>query len=199
MSEEENLEEKANEAINKSEVIGISNEKPINDAINETIRKLLKDLVAIENFENVMEDLGQMLVMELSSPLFLGIDVTMDQEARESLKANVASYCNRAKEKYLKNRDDDRRIVKSLVPIKKHLRDIIDVALGNISEEINRGAIIEASVVNADCKNSNYNKIELHYSKFGCRVAVPTRGCFISTNCIQMVKDIIHEEVEGYK
>jgi hypothetical protein len=69
------------------------------------------------------------------------------------------------------------------------MRIIIEEALSGIAAEINRGAIINSVAVQADTKSKDYNKVELHHSKRSGDITIPTRGIFISTNCVDTIRN----------
>ena len=60
-----------------------------------------------------------------------------------------------------------------------------------IGQEFNRGAIINAIAVAADTKSNDSNKIELRHSKSSGDITIPTRGIFLSTNCVEAIKNSI--------
>lgn len=66
---------------------------------------------------------------------------------------------------------------------------MVEEALSGIGQEINRSAAINATTVSANAKKEDHNSIELNYSKEAGDITIPTRGVFISTNCIQVIQD----------
>lgn len=85
----------------------------------------------------------------------------------------------------------DERAGEVFVIVRAAMLGIIERVLSGIGAEINRGAVINAVAVSADSKSKDFNKIELQYPKDAGDITIPTKGVFISTNCVETIRDSV--------
>jgi len=75
------------------------------------------------------------------------------------------------------------------------IRELITIpekTMQEIGKSINRGALLAMTVLEASATNEDYDKIVMRKSKDTGDITIPTRGVFISTNCIERIKNDIN-------
>ena len=153
------------------------------------IREIVNGLLKIDNWRGVADDIAESLYSSLKLASFMTEDYGLTDAQREILTREVHKLVSVSVEKYADKIARDERTKRSILTVNGAIRTIIDRTLALISAEINRGAIIAANAVAADAKNDDYNKIELRYPKNGPDITVPTSGVFLSTNCVDFVRN----------
>lgn len=75
--------------------------------------------------------------------------------------------------------------------VKENTQDILEAVIGWDSFSDLCEDISAAIAVAADTKSTDSNKIELRHSKSSGDITIPTRGIFLSTNCVEAIKNSI--------
>lgn len=125
----------------------------------------------------------------LSSARPPSIDLEISDDQREKLLEFISRATKTARDKYIGSVKKDERTKNAVQIVETCMRRVVDEALAGIGQEINRGAIISATAVAANAKKKDVNSMELNYSKIAGDITIPTRGVFMSTNCIAVIQD----------
>ena len=144
---------------------------------------------------HIIDDIIKCIITDLKEKSFMTIDLELTEKQREALQSSFPIMIKKVKDDYVSNVQKDKRLKGTVDIIKENLKELIDEALAGIGQEVNRGAIISSTAVSADTKNKDHNKIELNHSKLSGDITIPTKGIFISTNCIDVINNTIEEEV----
>ncbi|MDR0303295.1 MAG: hypothetical protein LBH98_00765, partial [Chitinispirillales bacterium] len=74
---------------------------------------------------------------------------------------------------------------------------IPEMTMRTIGKNVNRGALLAMTAVQAKATNEDRDEILMWKSKTTGDITIPTRGVFISTNCIEKIKQAINfHEIE---
>lgn len=160
-----------------------------NKVAKEATQRLFENVSGLEDFNNIAEDIVALLKQELVNRSFMTVQLELSDQQAKYLEDFVERAVHSARDRYLGNLEKDKR-TKSIVGLcEDTMRSVIEETLAGIGQEINRGAAINATAVSANAKKDDYNSIELNYSKVAGDITIPTRGVFISTNCVQVIQD----------
>lgn len=169
-----------------------------NDIAEDTAEDIFSSLLNLESITNIAEDIANAIKVDLSNASFMNVDLELTEKQKERMLKYIDNITLKAKDNYLKKIKTDERTKQIANIVESNLKKLADEIFKQVSSEVNRGAMISATAVSADCKNKDYNRIELNYSKVGCDITIPTKGLFISTNCIEMIRNSVEmfEETE---
>jgi len=81
----------------------------------------------------------------------------------------------------------------------EELMKVPEETMAAIGEAINRGALLAMTALCANAKNEDFDEIIMRKSKQTGNITIPTRGVFISTNCIERIKEAVNFRNIGYK
>lgn len=161
----------------------------IKDKVAEkTTNEIFSEVIKLNFFKNLADDITTNCVSELRNASFMTIDLELSEEQKSKLSGAMPQLVNHAVNSYISKIKKDERTKKTVETVENKVKNVIERALSAIAAEINRGALINSVAVSADSKNDEYNKIELRYSKASGDITIPTRGIFISTNCIENIR-----------
>ena len=118
----------------------------------------------------------------------------LTEKQKEALGVGLQVIVSEVVKNYKATVSDEERTKATYEIVRREMRGIIERVLSGIGAEINRGAVINAIAVSADSKGKDFNKIELQYSKDAGDITIPTKGVFISTNCVETIRDSIKVE-----
>lgn len=172
----------------------------INGVVQNCTRQVFERVINLDNLKNITTDFANMMINELKAKSFMTLDLELSDTQREFMLKELPILMNGTATSYQNKMNKEERTKEVIAIIEDELKKIIEETLRNIAKEINRGAIINSVAVSADTKNDKYNKIELNHSKHSGDVTIPTKGVFISTNCIDVILNSIKvEEPEEVK
>ena len=167
----------------------VSNE--INKTVQNGTQEIIERVVEWDSFSEVCDDITAAIISDLEENSFMTQDLALNEKQKEQLKSAIGGIISNAKRLYKGKLENDKRTKEIVAIVKDRMKDSLEELLSGISYEVNRGAIISATAVSADSKNEWHNKIELRSSKKAGDVNVPTSGVFISTNCVEIIKNSI--------
>ena len=185
----------------------IQNEELVENVINNTVQKsaqmVFEQVVGLDKYRHIAEDIAASFSAELMSQSFMTVQLELTEKQKEALLNACIQVVNNCVNKYVSQIKKDERTEETVEIVESLLKNICEEVLSSIAQEINRGAIINSTAVSADTKNEKFNKIELNHSKASGDITIPTRGVFLSTNCIEVIKNScavdLSEEVEPAK
>lgn len=167
-----------------------------NQVASDVLSTICSQVFRLENIQNFVENLTKNIAEDFRNKSYMTVNLELTQAQKDELRDNLVNLATLTQEQYLIDLKTDQRTKDTIKIIQDNLTDLVDEVLSSIAKEINRGCIISGTVVSADTKNSSYNKLELNYPKKGYDVTLPTQGVFLSTNCIQEIKNALKEAPE---
>jgi len=114
---------------------------------------------------------------------------------KEAVLEFIDTAAKEVRSKYIANLEKDRRTKAHVTIVEDALIRMIEESFAQVGREINRGAIISSVAVSADTKNKDFNKIELNSLKHAGDITIPTRGVFMATNCIDIMKGSVEVDL----
>ena len=162
-------------------------EKIVNKTAQKSTLKVLEEMVKLDTISYIAEDLAGALALELRNASFMTEQLELTDKQKEKLGELIKEQTRKARDKYIANRKKDDRLKKVRELTISAMSGVIVEALNAIGQEVNRGALLHCKAVSADVKGKAY-RIELRHFHDG-DITVPTKGIFISTNCVQLIMD----------
>ncbi|MDP3078670.1 hypothetical protein [Bradyrhizobium sp.] len=160
-----------------------------NKVAEEATQRVFEEVVGLERFKDITEDIAALMKQEMVNQSFMTVQLELTEAQANALQEFIHRAVSSARDRYLGKLEKDKRTKNIVGIVEASMRGVIEEALSGIGQEINRGAAINATAVSANAKKDDYNSIELNYSKAAGDITIPTRGVFISTNCIQVIQD----------
>ena len=167
-----------------------------NQIVSDATQKIFNEITNLENLRNLSDNIAVELTEDLMHGSFMSEQLELTEEQKERLTPAITSLVEKAKNNYLAKIKKSERTKDIALIIKDNLTAILDEMLSNLASEVNRGALINCIAVAADTKNKDYNKIELNALKSAGDITIPTRCLLVSTNCLDIIKFSIDEEIK---
>lgn len=197
MSSEDLKAYKANE---ESTVVQNVARMVIDKTVAEQTQTVFEKVISLNQWDAVATAITNRLADELKEQSFMTTDLELTEKQKDALGNGLSVIVSEVVKNYKAQVSNDERTVSTYLIVKGAMRSIIERVLSGIGEEINRGAVINAVAVSADSKGKDFNKVELQYSKDAGDITIPTKGVFISTNCVETIRDSIRvDEIEKLK
>lgn len=194
MSEEDLKAYKAKE---ESTVVQNVARMVIDKTVAEQTQTVFEKVISLNHWDAVATAITNRLADELKEQSFMTTDLELTEKQKDALGNGLSVIVSEVVKNYKAQVSNDERTVSTYLIVKGAMRSIIERVLSGIGEEINRGAVINAVAVSADSKGKDFNKVELQYSKNAGDITIPTKGVFISTNCVETIRDSIRvDEIE---
>lgn len=162
-------------------------------------QEILENVVDYDPLSDICADVTAAIISDMENESFMTQDLSLTEKQKELLREHIDTHVTQAKKIYKGKLETDKRTKELYELTKNALKGMLERLLSAIGQEFNRGAIIHAIAVAADTKNPDRNKIELNTSKIAGDITIPTRGVFMSTNCIEAMQKSIEaagEETE---
>ncbi len=159
--------------------------------VKEATQKAFEEIINLNYWPTISTAISNRLSEELVEKSFMDTDLELTEKQKEALLAGVEKIVSEIVKNFKASVENEERTVKTYDIVKNGMRDIINRTLSQIGAEINRGAVINGTAVSADSKGKDSNKIELQYSKDAGDITIPTKGVFISTNCVETIRKSI--------
>lgn len=191
---------KANKANEESTVVQNVARMVIDKTVAEQTQTVFEKVINLNHWDAVATAITNRLADELKEQSFMTTDLELTEKQKDALGNGLSVIVSEVVKNYKAQVSNDERTVSTYLIVKGAMRSIIERVLSGIGEEINRGAVINAVAVSADSKGKDFNKVELQYSKDAGDITIPTKGVFISTNCVETIRDSIRvDEIENLK
>ena len=168
--------------------------KVVDRETTERTQFAFEKVLELDNWSAVATGISNRLADELVEKSFMTTDLELTEKQRAALLEGVKAIVADVVKNYKAQISKEERSRDVFGIVRSTMRGIIERVLSGIGAEINRGAVINAIAVSADSKSKDFNKIELQYSKDAGDITIPTRGVFISTNCVETIRDSIVPE-----
>jgi hypothetical protein len=167
----------------------------VDKSVIELTTAIFDNVIRNEDWRNIVDDLCKALIKELcENPLFTKIELTDRQ--KDSVQRALPNICETIKTQYAANIRQDERTQKIAELVSHNVRKIAEKVLAGVSQEVNRGAIINCVAVAADAKSEDYDQITLRKSKEAGDITIPTQCVLISTNCIEVIQNSVIVDTE---
>ena len=174
----------------------VQNNRPtmedVRPAIDERIVEIVHDIfdavIKLNPLQDIFENLADLLIDDLKANSLLEFNLELTDDQKKQLRSVVKSKCQATTHNYLSNLNTDERTKLVYGLVRERTTEIADAILSSISQEINRGAIINASAIQANSKNDKYDEILLRKTKSSGDITIPTSVIVLSTNCVDVIK-----------
>jgi hypothetical protein len=185
---------------NKKTPIEVDVRSVIDEVIVNTVYGIFNELVRMNPLQTLFDDLTDRLATELYGQSIMEFNLELSDEQKKALTQAIRSRGNDTVNNYLQDLDKDKRTKDIYAFVKEHTATIADSVLRSIGQAINRGAIINATAVQANAKGEEHDEILLRKGKGGGDITIPTQCILMSTNCVSVIQDSCraepHPEVE---
>ena len=163
--------------------------------INATV-EIFEEILNLENLKHLAEIITTEIVAELMHASFMTEQLELTEKQKEKLGTSIKLIIDKSKNTYIAGINKEDRTREQAMTINCALHKVLEQMLSGIGQEVNRGALINCVAVAADTKHKDHNKIELNHSKHAGDITIPTRGLFISTNCIDVIEKSINSPLQ---
>lgn len=186
--------EDVDQANNAPTVVQNVAQKVVDSVVLDATQSTFEKIISLNHWDSVATAITNRLADELKEQSFMTTDLELTEKQKEALGVGLQVIVSEVVKNYKATVSDEERTKATYEIVKREMRGIIERVLSGIGAEINRGAVINAIAVSADSKGKDFNKIELQYSKDAGDITIPTKGVFISTNCVETIRDSIKVE-----
>lgn len=160
----------------------------IDETVKENTQEILEAVIGWDSFSDICEDISAAIVSDMENNSFMTQDLSLTEKQKELLRQNINGIVSNCEKVYKGKLETDKRTKELTELVKTRSKNSLERLLSAIGQEFNRGAIINAIAVAADTKSPDSNKIELRHSKSSGDITIPTRGIFLSTNCVEAIQ-----------
>ena len=174
-----------------SNVVQNTAQRVVDVVVKEATQTAFENIINLNYWPAISTAITNRLSEELIEKSFMDTDLELTEKQKDALLAGVEKIVSEIVKNFKASVENEERTVKTYDIVKNAMRDIINRTLSQIGAEINRGAVINGVAVSADSKSKEFNKIELQYSKDAGDITIPTKGVFISTNCVETIRESI--------
>jgi hypothetical protein len=182
--------------------MNVQNQKPaveevqpvIDERIVNTVFAIFEAVTKLNALQDCFEDLANRLIADLTANSFMEFNLELNEDQKEQLRKAVKIKGNETVRDYLAKVNADERTSAVYGICREKTTAIVDTVLSSIGQEINRGAIINASAVQANAKSEDYDEILLRKTKASGDITIPTNCLLISTNCVAVIKASCQKE-----
>lgn len=172
-------------------------ESVVDNNVKETAQDIFNAVIELDSFGNIAKDIAKSMIAELAKESFMTVDLELTDKQKEVLTKATTTLVTNCVNAYVSNIKKDERTKAIVAIVEEKTKAILERTLHDIGQEVNRGCIINSVAVKADAKNDNYNSIELRHGKRSGDITVPTKGIFISTNCVELIQNSIQIDIEN--
>ena len=166
--------------------------KNITDSVvQNATQHTFESVINLNYWDTIATAISNRLADELKEQSFMQTQLELTEAQKEALEKELSLIVSEVVKNYKAGIKTDDRTKDVYCIVRDNMRGIIETTLSKIGAEINRGAVINAVAVSADSKGKDTNKIELQYSKHTGDITIPTKGVFISTNCVEVMRESI--------
>ena len=169
----------------------------VDSNVQQTTYGIFEKVVGLDKYNHIADDITKNMLTELQNESVMTVDLELTDKQKEVLTGAVREMVSKCVKNYVNGIKTDERTKEIIGIIEEDIRSIVERTLHDIGKEVNRGCIINSVAVKADAKNENYNTIELRHGKRSGDITVPTKGIFISTNCVELIQNSIKVNEEN--
>lgn len=171
-------------------------ESVVDNNVKKTAQEIFEAVINLDSFGNIAADITKRMIAALAKESFMTVDMELTDNQKEVLSKATNKLVHSCVDTYVSNLKTDERTMHIVNIVEEKTKAILERTLHDIGQEVNRGCIINSIAVKADAKNDNYNTIELRHGKRSGDITVPTKGVFISTNCVELIQNSIKIDIK---
>ncbi|MDR0441840.1 MAG: hypothetical protein LBH44_00360 [Treponema sp.] len=173
---------------NKKPAVDNTIQPVIDEKIVNTVHEIFEDVTRLNALQDCFDDLANRLIADLAANSFMEFNLELTENQKEQLRKAIKIKGNETVRIYLAKVNSDERSQEIYGIVREKTTEIADKVLSAIGQEINRGAVINATAVQANAKSEDYDEILLRKIKSSGDITIPTSCVLISTNCISTIK-----------
>lgn len=177
----------------KSEII-LKAKESIIEILADNLVKEFKGVIKIADLANEIAFTVQEQL--LHKQFFNSLELTakqmeeLESVLEPSIKDGISRYFRKNKETLVKQKDS----------FKTSINNFTDLCLATVSDEINRGVILNGTIEKVDVSNDKTNRVQIAYSKVSGAITAPSRIIAVNQNAIEEIsKDFANSFAEEAK
>ena len=178
--------------INEFEKDSLILNESVDNVIIEASNNIIDIMLSLYDVSKLKECIVIEIIRELDNNTFFSYNVELTEEQKKTLHASPSAIVQRSldsyKAKLIKTKEAEEEYI---INLQNQLKLMIEKSVVAVGEAINRGAVVPSKVAKCDITNDEKKKIELHYNN-DVRLTVPTNGFFVSSNCIEVLKNSVN-------
>jgi len=169
-----------------------------NEIAAEATIEIFEALMEFEHMKHLVDSISDGLAAILYHESFMTEQLALNDKQKELLSQSIRQVVDQSTKTYLAGIKKDERTKQVALMVQYKLTRVMEQLLSGIAAEVNRGALINCVAVSADTKHDDYNKIELRALKSAGDITIPTKAILVATNCHDIIKHSIREEMKPY-
>lgn len=154
-------------------------------------QKIANTVIDYDSISDIVEDTCTAISVELKNSVFFTEELELNKKQVEKINEVFRNCARGAVKVYKEKLNKDKRAAFVVDVIQSSVKAVLEQLLAGIAAEVNRGCMLNSVVAKANTTNSEHNVAELWYSKTAGDITVPTTGVFISTNCLDIIKNSV--------
>jgi hypothetical protein len=165
-----------------------------NEVCNEVAENILKRVMDWQPLSDVATIATNMLDSKMRDATFFSDNYELTLKQKEYLRKIIASELTQAAQLAIQNKKNYHEEKEGMVEktVIEEMMKIPEMTMCVIGRDLNRGALLAMTAVQAKSTNEDRDEILMWKSKTSGDITIPTRGVFISTNCIKKKKKSIN-------
>ncbi|MBE6457595.1 MAG: hypothetical protein E7011_02190 [Alphaproteobacteria bacterium] len=175
----------------------LENNQICRDATTNVFDRLIKWLPLRE----VAEQAAANLIARMDTADFFTEKYALTEKQKEYIRQNIASIMREAGDQVVAKHTEWDKENKEFIgnTIVEEMIKIPEQTMAALGRVANRGAVLAMTAIKANAGSDKADEITMRKSKETGDITIPTRGVFISTNCIESIKEqinIINKDID---
>lgn len=170
-----------------------------NEVVGNATQTIFEEMIALEQVKILSEIITTEITAELMHASFMTEQLELTEKQKEKMLSAINAIVEKSRNSYLAKIKKDERTKKVADLVEWNLISILEEMLSGLAKEVNRGALINCVAVAADTKSEKHNKIELNAMKSAGDITILTRCLLVSTNCLELIKNSVEQQLEPIK
>jgi hypothetical protein len=137
---------------------------------------------------------GDSLANKMRDATFFSDNYELTLKQKEYIQGIITSEMQLAAEQAIRKMKDYKEESEehTETTVIEEMTKIPEMTMRAIGQNVNRGALLAMTAVQAKSTNDERDEIVMWKSKTTGDITIPTRGVFISTNCVEKIKQAIN-------
>ena len=137
---------------------------------------------------------ANLLIAEMENADFFTEHYALTERQQQLLKNRIYAVLNQGADSAVANIKDYAKMREEYIgrTVIEELMKIPEETMKAIGQNINRGALLAMQAVAAKATHEDFDEVTMRKSKITGDITIPTRGVFISTNCVEKIKTDIN-------
>lgn len=127
-------------------------EKVKDKVVKEAAQNIFKEIINLDVMDHIAENITKKLAIELRDKSFMTTQIELSEEQKEVMSCKIQIITQNSKDEYIEDLDSDERTKDMVDVVQDNLENIIEKMLSSLAKEVNRGVLINAQAVAANCK-----------------------------------------------